>query len=144
MTPQYNTGFNTDGSLSHSQSLISWQRGVTEYRWSVNQVDQTNRNLEVGTNTSFYPSSLYLESLIDVLGNANKGVMSLAGPLTIPHSDTPVVTFPLRIYKSFDGQQYIFHPQGFVAQITLYADTAHDGYIVPGNIFFWKQMLRTL
>jgi hypothetical protein len=107
-------------------------------------VDQTNRNIEVGTNTSFYPSSLYLESLIDVLGNANKGVMSLAGPLTIPHSDTPVVTFPLRIYKSFDGQQYIFHPQGFVAQITLYADTAHDGYIVPGNIFFWKQMLRTL
>ena len=143
MTPQYNTGYNTDGSLAHSQSLISWQRGVTEYRWSINQVDQCNRNLEVGTNTSFYPSSLYLESLIDVLGNGNKGVMSLAGPLTIPHSDTPVVTFPLRIYKSFDGQQYIFHPQGFVAQITLYADTAHDGYIVPGNVYFWKQMLRT-
>jgi hypothetical protein len=143
MTPQYNTGYNTDGTLAHSQSLISWQRGVTEYRWSINQVDQCNRNLEVGTNTSFYPSSLYLESLIDVLGNGNKGVMSLAGPLTIPHSDTPVVMFPLRIYKSFDGQQYIFHPQGFVAQITLYADTAHDGYIVPGNVYFWKQMLRT-
>ena len=143
MTPQYNTGYNTDGTLAHSQSLISWQRGVTEFRYSINQVDQCNRNLEVGTNSSFYPSSLYLESLIDVLGNGNKGVMSLAGPLTIPHSDTPVVVFPLRIYKSFDGQQYIFHPQGFVAQITLYADTAHDGYIVPGNVYFWKQMLRT-
>lgn len=143
MTPQYNTQLSDTGALLHSQSLISWQRGVTQYRWSVNQIDQTNRDIEVGTNTSFYPSSLYLESLIDVLGNANKGVMSLAGPLTVPHSDTPVVTFPLRIYKSFDGQQYIFHPQGFVAQITLYADTAHDGYIVPGNIYFWKQMLRT-
>ena len=143
MTPQYNTELSSTGALVHSQSLISWQRGVTQYRWSVNQVDQTNRDIEVGTNTSFYPSSLYLESLIDVLGNANKGVMSLAGPLTVPHSDTPVVTFPLRIYKSFDGQQYIFHPQGFVAQITLYADTAHDGYVTPGNIFFWKQMLRT-
>ena len=144
MTPQYNAQLSNTGALVHSQSLISWQRGVTEYRYSINQVDQSNRNIEVGTNTSFYPSSLYLESLIDVLGNANKGVMSLAGPLTIPHSDTPVVTFPLRIYKSFDGQNYIFHPQGFVAQITLYADTAHDGYIVPGNVYFWKQMLRVL
>lgn len=144
MTPQYNVGLDSNGKVQYPQSLISWQRGCTEYRFSVNQVDQTNRNIEVGTNTSFYPSSLYLESLIDVLGNENKGVMSLAGPLTIPHSNTPVVAFPLRIYKSFDGQNYIFHPQGFVAQITLYADTAHDGNIVPGNIYFWKQMLRTL
>lgn len=140
MTPQYNA----DPVNGYTQSLISWRRGVTEYRFSVNQVDQTNRNLEVGTNTSYYPSSLYLESLLDVLGNANKGLMSLAGPLTIPHSDNPVVMFPLRIYKSNDGVNYIFHPQGFVAQITLYSDTAHDGNVVPGNIFFWKQMLRTL
>jgi hypothetical protein len=143
MTPQYNVGLDAGGNVVQPQSLISWQRGVTQYRYSINQVDQCNRNIEVGTNTSFYPSSLYLESLIDVLGNGNKGVMSLAGPLTVPHSNTPVVTFPLRIYKSFDGQNYIFHPQGFVAQITLYADTAHDGYIVPGNVYFWKQMLRT-
>jgi len=140
LTPQYNA----DTTNGYTQSLVSWRRGVTEYRWSVNQTDQTNRNLEVGTNTSYYPSSLYLESLMDVLGNANKGMMSLAGPLTIPHSDNPVVAFPLRVYKSNDGVNYIFHPQGFVAQITLYSDTAHDGNIVPGNIFFWKQMLRTL
>jgi hypothetical protein len=140
MTPQYNA----DPVNGYTQSLISWRRGVTEYRYSVNQVDQTNRNLEVGTNTSYYPSSLYLESLLDVLGNANKGLLSLAGPLTVPHSDNPVVMFPLRIYKSNDGVNYIFHPQGFVAQITLYSDVAHDGNVVPGNIFFWKQMLRTL
>jgi hypothetical protein len=143
MTPQYNTLLTPGGLVEHSQSLISWQRGVTQYRWSVNQIDQTNRDIEVGTNTSFYPSSLYLESLMDVLGNGNEGLMSLAGPLTVPHSDTPVVTFPLRIYKSSDSVQYIFHPEGFVAQITLIADTAHDGYIVPGNIYLWKQMLRT-
>ena len=81
---------------------------------------------------------------MDCLGNGNKGLMSLAGPLTIPHSSTPVVAFPLRLYKSFDGVNYIFHPEGFVAQITLYSDTAHDGNVTPGNIFLWKQMLRTL
>ena len=143
LTPQYNTSLTPAGLVDHSQSLISWQRGVTQYRWSVNQIDQTNRDIEVGTNTSFYPSSLYLESLMDVLGNGNEGLMSLAGPLTVPHSDTPVVAFPLRIYKSSDSVQYIFHPEGFVAQITLIADTAHDGYVVPGNIYLWKQMLRT-
>lgn len=137
-TPQY------VASTTEPESLISQRRGVVEYRWAINNVDQTNRLIEVGTNTSFYPSSLYLESLMDVMGNASVGgLRSLAGELTIPHSDTPVVMYPSRIYKASDGMNYVFRPAGFTAQITFVGDTAHNSLVTPGNIFLFKQCLKT-
>jgi hypothetical protein len=137
-TPQYVV------SATEPESLISQRRGVSEYRWAINNVDQTNRLIEVGTNTSFYPSSLYLESLMDVMGNASVGgLRSLAGELTIPHSDTPVVMYPSRIYKASDGMNFVFRPAGFTAQITLVGDTAHNSLVTAGNIFLFKQCLKT-
>jgi hypothetical protein len=135
-TPQYVV------SATQPESLISQRRGVAEYRWSINNIDATNRLIEVGTNTSFYPSSLYLESLMDVMGNASVGLKSFAGALTVPHSDTPVVMYPQRIYKATDGMNYFFRPSGFTAQVTLVGDIAHDSQVTAGNIFLFKQCVK--
>lgn len=136
-TPQY------VASNSQPESLISQRRGVEQYRWAINNIDATNRLIEVGTNTSFYPSSLYLESLMDVMGNASTGIKTFAGALTIPHSDTPVVMFPQRIYKATDGMNFFFRQSGFTAQITLQSDIAHNNLVTAGNIFLFKQCLKT-
>jgi hypothetical protein len=135
-TPQYVV------SATQPESLISQRRGVAEYRWSINNIDATNRLIEVGTNTSFYPSSLYLESLMDVMGNASVGLKSFAGALTVPHSDTPVVMYPQRIYKATDGMNYFFRPSGFTAQVTLIGDIAHTSQVTAGNIFLFKQCVK--
>ena len=147
MTPQYNRGGydQATGTHAYPQSLVSWSRNVNNYRWSINNIDDTNRVVEVQTNTSKYPSSLHLEKLMDTLSNSDAQQKNFSGIMTVPRSQSnPVVCFPLRVYKAIDQLNHYLKPEGFTAQLQLYGDTVHDQPVISGPIFFFKQMLRML
>jgi len=137
-TPQY------VATATKPECLASWHRGVTRYRWSVNNVDDTNRDLEVWTNNSHYPSSLHLEKLMDAMANDGHTVKSLSGLLTVPQSHLPIVPFPLKIFDAQDTPLGIRqHPSGFVVQWTAYADPTHNSPVEPGNIYLFKRLVKT-
>jgi len=156
MTPQYNnserlgTAAGTDASGSHfyfehPECLVSYSRNVQEYRWAYNNIQTSNRNIEVQTNTSKYPSSLHLERLMDTFSNTTDKMKNFSGILTVPRTNCdPVVCFPQRIYEAIDPTSVYQREGGFTLQIALYGDSIHDKNIVSGPIFLFKQMLKTI
>ena len=156
MTPQYSdsgrlgTGKGTDPSgahyyFEHPECLVSYARNVQQYRWAYNNIQNTNRDIEVQTNTSKYPSSLHLEKLMDTFSNTTAKMKNFSGIMTIPRTNCdPVVCFPLRIYEAIDETSTYAREGGFTLQIALYGDSIHDKNIISGPIFLFKQMLKTI
>jgi len=156
MTPQYSdserlgTPAGTDASGSHfyfehPECLVSYSRNVSQYRWAYNNIQNTNRDIEVETNTSKYPSSLHLEKLMDTFSNTTSKMKNFSGIMTIPRTNCdPVVCFPLRIYEAIDETNVYQREGGFTLQIALYSDSTHGKNIVSGPIFLFKQMLKTI
>lgn len=145
--PQYSTATTplAPGTTAYQpQSLISFNRGCQEYRIDINNISDTNRNIEVQTNTSYYPSSLHVEKLMDCLANDGHKVKSLSGLLTVPHSANPVVALPLKVYNVRQGNNFVMKPEGYQAQFTLIGDVNHNQPITPGPIFLFKHCLRML
>jgi len=138
--PQYSAS--SDGRFP--QSLISHARGVNSFRWSVNNIDDTNRNLTLMTNKSSYPSSLYLDKLMDCFKNSTERLHSLSGINTVAHSTDPVCCLPLKIYKGSDHENHYLNPQNFQAQIAMYGDLTHNMPIQVGGIFLFKEMIKEL
>ena len=135
-TPHY-TGEN--------QSLISKSRNINQYRFSVNNIDNTNRNIGVRNNTSFYPSSLHLDKLFDTMRNDVGSLKSLSGINGIARSFDPPVVFPLKVYTASDAEnQYLSPITSLTVQFAAYGDSTHNQYIEAGPIFFFKQMFRML
>lgn len=128
-----------------SESLISRARGIGEYRWSVQNIDDTNRNLVVGTNTSAYPASLHLDKLLDTLRNEVVLQKSLSGISGVSRSVFPVTIFPLKVYTASDAENHFLNPlRGFTIQFAGYADTTHENYVEPGSAFLFKFMFKSL
>ena len=156
LTPQYansarlGTSAGTDGSgnhfyYEHPECLVSYARGVTQYKWAYNNIQDTNRYVEVQTNTSKYPSSLHIEKLMDTFGNTTKKMKNFSGVMTVPRTNVdPVVCFPLRIYEAIDEGQVFLREGGFQLQIELLSDPVHDTTIISGPIFLFKQMLKSI
>jgi len=138
--PQYNAS--ADGKLP--ESLIGYSRNVNQYRFSVNNIHQTNRNVVVQSNTSKYPSSLHIAMLMDTFENSELTEKSISGLLTVPRGVNPPVLFPLRVYQGVDEMNHYMKPTGFTAQIEFYGDAIHSQNIIQGNIFFFKEMLKVL
>ena len=138
--PQYSA--TADGK--NPESLIGNSRNVNEYRWSINNIEQTNRNVVVQSNTSKYPSSLHISMLMDTFENSEMVERSISGLLTVPRSVKPPVLFPLRLYQGMDDMNFIMKPTGCTAQIQFYGDSVHNQNLIQGSIFFFKEMLKVL
>jgi hypothetical protein len=135
-TPHY-TGEN--------QSLISKSRNINQYRFSVNNIDNTNRNIGVRNNTSFYPSSLHLDKLFDTMRNDVGMLKSLSGINGVSRSFDPPAVFPLKVYTASDAEnQYLSPMSSLTVQFAAYGDSLHNQFIEAGPIFFFKQMFRVL
>jgi len=157
LTPQYTSSerLGTSNSLTdasgngfyhqHPECLVSYARGVTQYKWAYNNIQDTNRYVEVQTNTSKYPSSLHIEKLMDAYGNTTKKMKNFSGIMTVPRTASdPVVCFPLRIYEAIDEGQVFMREGGFQLQIELLGDSTHKSPIISGPIYLFKQMLKTI
>jgi len=129
----------------HPECLVSYARGVTQYKWAYNNIQDSNRYIEVQTNTSKYPSSLHIEKLMDAYGNTTKKMKNFSGIMTVPRTASdPVVCFPLRIYEAIDEGQVFLREGGFQLQIELLGDSTHNSPIIAGSIYLFKQMLKTI
>ena len=134
-TPLYTNGL----------SLISHSRNIQQYRWSVNNIDNTNRNIVIQSNTSKFPSTLHLDKFLDVMNNDVSKVASLSGINGVARSEDPAVVFPLKIYSASDAESQYLNPlSGYALQIALYGDNVHERPIVPGPIFLFKYCFKTL
>ncbi len=139
LTPQWNASGTDKGSL------VSTRRGVSYYRYSVNQVNQTNRDIYLCNFRSSYPSSLYLDRLNDTFNNSDYILRSPVGIKGVAETADPILCYPLKIYKAVSETEYMMGgPGGATVQINLYADTAMNQKIVPGNVFFFKQLLKQI
>lgn len=129
----------------HPECLVSYARNVVQYKWAVNNIQDSNRYIEVQTNTSKYPSSLHLEKLMDTYGNTTDKMKNFSGIMTVPRTNVdPVVCFPLRIYEAVDDMNTYMREGGFQLQIELLGDAVHNQEIISGSIFLFKQMLKTI
>ena len=126
-------------------SLVSHSRNIQQYRWSVNNIDNTNRNITIQSNSSKYPSSLHLDKFLDVMNNDVSPVASLSGINGVARSAEPPVVFPLKIYSASDAESQYLNPlSGYTLQFAAFGDATHDKNIVPGPVYLFKYMFKTL
>lgn len=139
LTPNWNAAGTDKGSL------VSTRRGVSHFRYSVNQVNQTNRDVYLSSFRSSYPSTLYIDRLTDTFSNSDYILRSPVGIKGVSESADAVLIYPLKIYHAVSEQEYkMGSPGGGTVQINLFSDTSMGARIVPGNIFFYKQILKQL
>jgi hypothetical protein len=140
-TPNYNA----DSDDLYPESLISKSRNINRYRWSLNNIDNTNRDIVIKNNTSSYPSSLHVDKLMDCIKNGVGGLKSLSGVNGVARSVDPTVVFPLKIYTSSDAESNYMNPMsGYTLQFSAYGDSTHNMYITPGAIFLFKECFKML
>ena len=126
-------------------SLISHSRNIQQYRWSVNNIDNTNRNIVIQSNTSKFPSTLHLDKFLEVMNNDVSPVASLSGINGVSRSDEPPVCFPLKIYSSSDAESQYLNPlSGYALQFAAFGDNVHGKSIIQGPIFLFKYCFKTL
>lgn len=141
VTPNYTA----DSEDRYPESLISKSHNINNYRWSVNNIDDTNRAIVVKNNTSAAPSTLHLDKLMDVMKNNTGGLMSMSGINGVWRSVDPPVFFPLKIYTSMDAEMnYLSGLSGYTAQFSAVGDSTHNMYIQPGACFLFKECFKTL
>ena len=127
------------------ETLISKSRNINRYRWSLNNIDNTNRDLVIKNNTSSYPSSLHVDKLMDCIKNGVGGLKSLSGVNGVARSVDPPVVFPLKIYTSSDAEANYMNPMsGYTLQFNAFGDATHNMYVTPGPIFLFKECFKTM
>jgi len=130
-----------------TKSLVSTARGIAQYRISVNNVANTNRNVVIQDVTSDSPSSLHYDKLISTFANSEYVMRSLSGIQTVADSKHPVTAIPINFYSGVVNGQYQLAPNtmGMTCQADLYGSPKTlDDTIYAGPIFFFKQSIRSI
>jgi len=136
LTPEYS---------GNGDSLISHSRNIETYRWSVNNIDNTNRNITIKSNYSSYPSSLHYDKYIDCMTNDISQLKTLTGINGVARSVDAPVCFPLKIYTASDAESSYLNPlSGYTLQFSCFSDQTHQKYITTGTIFLFKACFKVL
>jgi len=136
LTPEYSGA---------GESLISHSRNIEQYRWSVQNIDNTNRNIILKNNSTNYPSTLHLDKFVDCMKNDVTPVKSFSGINGVARSVDAPVCFPLKIYTASDAESSYLNPlSGYTLQFAGFSDPAHEKYITPGAIMLFKFCYKTL
>jgi hypothetical protein len=140
-TPNYTA----DSEDLYPESLISKSHNINQYRFAVNNIDDTNRPILIKNNTSSAPSTLHLDKLMDTFKNNMGGLMSMSGINGVWRSVDAPVCFPLKIYTAMDAEMnYLSGLNGYTIQWSAVGDSTHNMYIQPGACFLFKQCFKTL
>jgi len=140
-TPNYTA----DSEDLYPESLISKSHNINQYRFAVNNIDDTNRPILIKNNTSSAPSTLHLDKLMDTFKNNMGGLMSMSGINGVWKSVDPAVCFPLKVYTAMDAEMnYLSGLNGYTIQWSAVGDSTHNMYIQPGACFLFKNCFKTL
>lgn len=140
-TPNYTS----DSEDLYPETLISKSHNINQYRFAVNNIDDTNRPILIKNNTSSAPSTLHLDKLMDTFKNNMGGLMSMSGINGVWKSVDPAVCFPLKVYTAMDAEMnYLSGLNGYTIQWSAVGDSTHGMYIQPGSCFLFKNCFKTL
>ena len=130
----------------NKQSLISYNRNVQSIIWSINNLQTTNRPIELINNISSNPSSLQIEAMMAVFENSEHKLKAISGVQSIARTNrnTPVIAPMVKIYSAIDAMNHYLKPNGCTLQITLNGDRSNNDLIIPGNCYLFKECLRML
>lgn len=130
----------------NKQSLISYNRNVQSIIWSINNLQTTNRPIELMNNISSNPSSLQIEAMMAVFENSEHKLKAISGIQSIARTNrnTPVIAPMVKIYSAIDAMNHYLKPNGCTLQITMNGDRTNNNLIIPGNCYLFKECLRML
>ena len=141
LTPDYTKS--TIG-LGYTGSLVSTRRNISRYRWQVNNVDATNRDITIQDPRSDYPSSLHRDKLTDWFANSDMTLMNLEGITPLAMAADPISIIPLKVYSGVIGSNYLVNPANYTAQLVCYGDSTLLRPIKKGPVFLYKFCIREI
>ena len=137
--------------LAHEAGLLSQARNVGQYRFSIDQIQNTNRLVQVLGDESQYISPLQIEKMYEAHSNVGQRIRNLQGLNNVESVAHPVVYFPIKIYSgavpmmSPNGgvvTQLIPNNQQKLLQVDLYGlDVLNK--ILPAPIFLFKTVIQS-
>ena len=141
LTPEY---VKSTIGLGFTGSLVSTRRNISRYRWQVNNVDATNRDITIQDPRSDYPSSLHRDKLTDWFANSDMSLMNLEGITPLAMAADPVSIIPLKVYSGVIGSNYLVNPANYTAQLVCYSDGTAGRSIKKGPVFLYKFCIREI
>jgi len=144
LTPQW-TKYN-----EHYPSILSSTRNIKQYRFYIDQIQNTNRPVDVMGTESAYISPLHLEKQFEAFSNSQLRLRNTQGLKAVEETDRPVVLFPIKIYA---GQQLMMAKNGAIftnlipnnqqklLQVDLFGTDQNK--ILPGPIFLFKELIES-
>jgi hypothetical protein len=114
----------TDGK----QSLYSIDNNLATYRWSLDNIDNTNRDVQMD-------SALYYDKLIETLNNTGVKIKNI-------NDDFGGTLLPMKIYTAMDSNNIYMDNKTHTLQIVLNAGI--DLQFLPKNLYLFKQVVKTL
>lgn len=116
----------------NSQSMYSQDSSLFQYRWSLDNIDNTNRDVMIN-------EALHNDKLIDWFNNTNMKLKSLPGSELLP-SDSSII--PMKIYTAMDNENMYMDNKNHTLQVVL--KSANGTTFTPKNLYLFKQVLKTL
>ena len=132
--------FNTCIMSPRVGSLVSTGREINRYRWSVNNISNTSKDIVIRTPITDYPTGLHLDKMLDYFNNSSAPLKNFFGLKGLENVANPVVMFPLKVYTSSDQSQMFENSSAFTAQITMESEKT----IEQGTMLFVKSVIKMI
>jgi len=117
---------------NNSVSMYSQDSSLERYRWALDNIDNTNRDVDVN-------EALHNDKLIDWFNNTNMKLKSLPGSELLPSNSSLI---PMKIYTAVDNENMYMDNKNHTLQVVL--KSADGTTFSPKNLFLFKQVLKTL
>lgn len=114
------------------QSMYSSDSSLLQYRWSLDNIDNTNRDVIIN-------EALHNDKLIDWFNNTNMKLKSLPGSELLPSTSSII---PMKIYTAMDNENMYMDNKNHTLQVVL--KSADGETFTPKNLYLFKQVLKTL
>jgi len=126
-------------------SLVSscMDRNVFNYRFQINNISNTQTDLQLKSLVSDYPSSLHLDKQIDYFSNSSYQMKTMFGIKGLENVAIVPSILPLKIYSANDANSFYTNPTGFSLQLAI-ASNEESGQIKTGVCYLLKSCLKSL
>jgi hypothetical protein len=112
-------------------SLYSDLGDIYSYRWSLDNIDNTNRDV-------LLPSALNNDKLIDLFNNTGLNIKNLET------NDDNTGIIPMKIYTAMDNDNVSMDNKTHTLQLVLNGDVDAEIEISAKNVYLYKQVLKQL
>jgi hypothetical protein len=131
----------TDPLISTTPSLISGNGNIKNFRFTIDEVDVTSRDIAM-LNSTFgdFPDSLYWDKLIDCFSNSAMSLKSLNGIVT-GVSQRPTRVLPVRIYGGLVNGVVNF--SNTMKRLQVRMDAPQGESVQAGTAFLFKEKYKS-